>query len=186
MATKQLAGRCVVPGASQPRTDGAHPAPSADTEPASPDPASTDSLALPAGSAGGQPVTLSNIRAPLFVVATTRDHVAPWRSVYKINLVAEQEVTFLLTSGGHNAGIVSEPGHPHRSYQLATRPAGAPYAGPGQWAAQAPRREGSWWPAWQAWLAERSARRAARPAMGAPGDGYPPLGDAPGTYVLQR
>jgi polyhydroxyalkanoate synthase len=136
--------------------------------------------------AAGRPVSLSDIRAPIFMVGTVRDHVAPWRSVYKLNLVAETELTFLLTSGGHNAGIVSEPGHPGRSFQVATRPAGAPYLDPDQWAAQAPRHDGSWWPAWEAWLAQHSSGREAPPAMGAPDHGYPPLENAPGTYVLQR
>jgi len=99
---------------------------------------------------------------------------------------AETELTFLLTSGGHNAGIVSEPGHPGRSFQLATRPAGAPYLDPGDWAAEAPRHDGSRWPAWEAWLAQHSSGREQPPAMGAPDRGYPPLEDAPGTYVLQR
>jgi polyhydroxyalkanoate synthase len=136
--------------------------------------------------AGGRPVALSDIRAPLFLVATLRDHVAPWRSVYKLNLVAETELTFLLTSGGHNAGIVSEPGHDHRSFQVATRPAGAPYADPDSWAASTPVQPGSWWPAWEAWLAARSAGQVAPPALGAPGAGYPALADAPGSYVLQH
>ena len=136
--------------------------------------------------AAGRPVSLSDIRAPIFMVGTVRDHVAPWRSVYKLNLVAETELTFLLTSGGHNAGIVSEPGHPGRSFQLATRPAGAPYLDPDDWAARAARHEGSWWPAWQAWLVRHSGEREAPPGTGAPARGYPPLDDAPGTYVLQR
>ena len=136
--------------------------------------------------AGGRPVTLSDIRAPLFMVGTIRDHVAPWRSVYKLNLIADTELTFLLTSGGHNAGIVSEPGHPHRSYQVATRPAGAPYAAPDAWAASTPVHQGSWWPAWQGWLEQRSTGRVEPPPAGAPAGGYPALADAPGTYVLQR
>jgi polyhydroxyalkanoate synthase len=136
--------------------------------------------------AGGRPVSLSDIRAPMFVVATVRDHVAPWRSVYKLNLVAEAELTFLLTSGGHNAGIVSEPGHPRRSFRVATRAAGAPYVDPDRWAAENPTREGSWWPAWQSWLAERSGGRVAPPALGATTRGDAELGDAPGRYVLER
>lgn len=90
--------------------------------------------------AAGRPVSLSDIRAPVFMVGTVRDHVAPWRSVYKLNLVGETELTFLLTSGGHNAGIVSEPSHRGRSFQVATRPAGAPYTDPGLWAAAIPGR----------------------------------------------
>jgi polyhydroxyalkanoate synthase subunit PhaC len=136
--------------------------------------------------AGGRPVALSDIRAPIFMVATVRDHVAPWRSVYKLNLLADTELTFLLTSGGHNAGIVSEPGHPHRSFQQATRPAGTPYLDPDRWVAETPAAEGSWWPAWEAWLVQRSSGRTAPPPLGAPDRGYPPLADAPGAYVLQR
>jgi polyhydroxyalkanoate synthase len=136
--------------------------------------------------AGGRPVALGDLRVPLFVVGTVRDHVAPWRSVYKLNLVAETELTFLLTSGGHNAGIVSEPGHPHRSFQCVTRRAGAPYVDPDRWAAETPTEEGSWWPRWEAWLSRRSRGRGAPPGMGAPSRGYRPLSDAPGTYVLER
>jgi polyhydroxyalkanoate synthase len=94
--------------------------------------------------------------------------------------------TFLLTSGGHNAGIVSEPGHPRRSFQCVTRSADAPYVDPDRWAADTPTQQGSWWPAWESWLLERSGGRQAPPPLGAPARGYPPLDDAPGTYVLQR
>ena len=66
-------------------------------------------------SGGGEPVALTDIRVPVFAVGTERDHVAPWRSTYKINLQIESEVTYVLTSGGHNAGIVSEPGHAGRA-----------------------------------------------------------------------
>lgn len=71
--------------------------------------------------AGGRPVLLQNIRVPIFAVATERDHVAPWTSVYKIHQFTDCEVTFALTSAGDNAGIVSPPGHPRRSYRLAAR-----------------------------------------------------------------
>ena len=47
----------------------------------------------------GKPITLTDIRAPIFAVGTVGDHVAPWRSTYKINLQTESDVTYLLTSG---------------------------------------------------------------------------------------
>jgi len=133
----------------------------------------------------GRAITLNDIRVPIFAVGTVSDHVSPWRSVYKISLLTDTDVTFLLTSGGHNAGIVSEPGHPHRSYQYSTRRADEPYIDPNTWQASTPSHEGSWWPTWQAWLANRSSGRIAPPPLGAPQCGYPRLADAPGTYVLQ-
>src|SRR3546814_1216518 len=66
-------------------------------------------------------ITLSAIDIPMFVVGTERDHVAPWHSVHKIHLLTGAEITFALTSGGHNAGIVSEPGHKGHSYRVMTR-----------------------------------------------------------------
>jgi polyhydroxyalkanoate synthase len=132
----------------------------------------------------GRPVALSDIEVPLFAVGTVRDHVSPWRSVYRIHLLTDTEVTFLLTTGGHNAGVVSEPGHRNRSHQVSTREKGAKYVDPETWHATTPVSEGSWWPEWQRWLAARSTSRVRPPAMGAPGRGYAPLADAPGQYVL--
>ena len=126
---------------------------------------------------------MADIGAPLFVVGTESDHVAPWRSVFKINLLADTEVTFLLTSGGHNAGIVSEPDHRWRHYRIATQHEGDTYLDPDGWLETFPEKPGSWWPEWQAWLAAHSGAPVAPPGFGAAG--YPPLMEAPGSYVLQ-
>jgi len=133
----------------------------------------------------GKPVVLSDIRAPLFVVGTERDHVSPWRSVYKINLVADTQVTFLLTSGGHNVGVVNPPATSKREFRVATREASAKYADPDTWFAATPVKQGSWWPEWCDWLAARSSAKVAPPPFGAPERGLPPLDAAPGRYVQQ-
>lgn len=135
---------------------------------------------------GGRPVAISDIRTPIFTVGTVKDHIAPWRSVYKIHLLADTDVTFLLTTGGHNAGIVSEPGHPRRSYQVRTKAEPEFYVDPETWVRETPNQEGSWWPEWQAWLEKHSSEPVAAPAMGAPEAGYVPVGDAPGTYVQEE
>lgn len=135
---------------------------------------------------GDRPVALSDIRAPVFLVGTERDHVAPWRSVYKFQLLADTEVTFLLTSGGHNAGIVSEPDHPRRHFRIATRVHDECYIGPDDWFSQTPVTEGAWWPALTDWLDARSGELTTPPLMGAPKKRLKLLGDAPGTYVLQE
>jgi polyhydroxyalkanoate synthase subunit PhaC len=134
----------------------------------------------------GRPAMLSDIRAPLFVVGTEKDHVAPWRSVYKVLLPTDTDVSFLLTNAGHNAGIVSEPGHPRRHYRLSHHRASDNYMDPDTWYRQTAPQEGSWWPAWQDWLAHHSSGRSAPPPMGAPEKGLEAICEAPGTYVFQR
>jgi polyhydroxyalkanoate synthase len=128
---------------------------------------------------GGKVIALRDIDAPVFLVGTEKDHIAPWRSVYKFRLFSDTEVTFALTSGGHNAGIVSEPGRANRTYHIATARHDDKYVDPDTWLAHAERREGSWWLAWAEWLNSRST-----PGRTAPPAATAGLGPAPGTYVL--
>ena len=130
----------------------------------------------------GRPVAVSEIDTPIFAVGTETDHVAPWRSVFKIHLLSEQDITFVLTSGGHNAGIVSEPGHRGRHYRIGRRADPMIYIAPETWRTDADLREGSWWPAWFSWLESHSGNPVAPPSLSAL---YPPLGDAPGDYVRE-
>jgi len=128
-----------------------------------------------------RPVALADLRLPLFAVATMADHVSPWRSVHKIHLLSQCEVQFVLTSGGHNAGIVSEPGHKGRHYYTALHEKGSCYTDPERWVERAEARDGSWWEEWARWL-ERISPEPHLPAR-APGPG---LCEAPGSYVLER
>lgn len=132
--------------------------------------------------AGGKPVAISDIDVPIFAIGTESDHVAPWRSVFKLNVFADTDVTFLLTSGGHNAGIVSELDRKGRSCRVSTKKRSDPYVSPEAWYATAEAKSGSWWPEWQRWLAgHSSAEDQPPPAMGS--DRLRALCDAPGTYV---
>jgi polyhydroxyalkanoate synthase subunit PhaC len=133
----------------------------------------------------GKPIALSDIRVPMFVVGTVRDHVAPWRSTYKIKYQVEADVTYLLASGGHNAGIVAPPGEQGHFYQVKTKAADAAYVGPDEWLKVTPKVEGSWWPEWTRWLAAQSGEPCEPPPMGVGrGDGQISP-DAPGDYVRQ-
>jgi polyhydroxyalkanoate synthase len=135
----------------------------------------------------GRAISISDIHCPIFAVAAVADHVAPWHSVYKLHLQSDAtELTFVLTSGGHNVGIVNEPGHPHRSYQLGVCHEGDRCIDPETWKERTPSTAGSWWPVWQQWLTRHSSGSEAPPSMGAADKGYPPLCDSPGTYVLQK
>jgi polyhydroxyalkanoate synthase len=133
----------------------------------------------------GRVIALKDLSVPIFVIGTETDHIAPWRSVYKTKLFTDSDLTFVLTEGGHNSGILSEPGHTGRHYRMSYRPAGALYVGPDAWLAATEPTPGSWWSDWADWLAAQGGGLVTVPAMGAPGKGLAPLCPAPGTYVMQ-
>ncbi|GAC1303501.1 MAG: alpha/beta fold hydrolase [Steroidobacteraceae bacterium] len=138
--------------------------------------------------AEGKKVDLSVIRLPMFVVGTETDHVAPWQSVYKARgLTRSEDYTFCLTSGGHNAGIVSGPVHPRRRHRLGTWKNATDNSPAQEWLAANAPSPGSWWPVWEQWLTLHStpARVLAR-SVGSAAAGYPPLDAAPGNYVLEK
>lgn len=132
----------------------------------------------------GKTLSLADIKIPIFAVSTVKDHVAPWKSVYKIHQLAHTDITYILTSGGHNSGIVSEPGHHDRSYQMLEHKRSARLYRCEEWKDIAPSYSGSWWVAWEKWLAGFSSYKIKPPVS--ENNGYMVLCDAPGTYVLQR
>lgn len=130
---------------------------------------------------GGHPASPDDIDMPIFAVGTETDHVAPWKSVFKTGALTRSDVTFVLTNGGHNAGVVSEPGHPNRHYRVRVNLDNDRDVSADTWVELAEEREGSWWPEWAAWLADLSGGEPVKPpAMGKS------LCDAPGTYVMMR
>jgi len=131
----------------------------------------------------GKPISLSDIHTPMFVVGTLRDHVAPWKSVYKIHYQVDADVTFLLTSGGHNAGIVAPLGEPGHTYRIKTKAADATYTGPDEWLNTVASVEGSWWPEWTKWLSARSGEPSEPARMGTEAAQAKNLPEAPGDYV---
>ena len=133
----------------------------------------------------GRPISLSDIHTPMFVVGTVRDHVAPWKSVFKIHYQVDADVTFVLASGGHNAGIVAPPTEQGHTYRIKTEAADATYTGPDEWLKTVPSVEGSWWPQWTGWLAARSGELSEPPRMGSKAADGQELPDAPGEYVRQ-
>ncbi|TVS00972.1 MAG: alpha/beta fold hydrolase [Rhodobacteraceae bacterium] len=135
---------------------------------------------------GDKPVTLGAIDVPIFCVSTTSDHIAPWRSVHKLHLLANPPVTFVLTTGGHNAGIVSPPYKKKRTFHIHTMDKDDPYIPPESWEDLAELREGSWWPAMVEWLDARSSGETSPPKLGTGKGKYRALENAPGTYVFQQ
>jgi len=133
----------------------------------------------------GAPLHLADIRVPIFALSTQRDHIAPWKSVYKITWLTRSDVTFALVTGGHNVGIVAPPGNGKSSHWINTIGKEARHMDADGWFESATRHEGSWWPSWANWLhAYMTGDMITPPPMGNAAAGLAPLGPAPGTYVL--
>jgi polyhydroxyalkanoate synthase len=133
----------------------------------------------------GESVSLSDLKVPMFIVGTETDHVAPWKSVYKIRgLTDSDDYTFVLTSGGHNAGIISGPSHPRRRHRVLHLTDVGSHPTPEQFMESAQLHSGSWWPTWAQWLASHSRpERYSLPLIGNIDAGYLALRAAPGEYV---
>lgn len=134
----------------------------------------------------GRTISLGDIDCPVFTVATEWDHVAPWRSVFKIHLLTDTDITFVLASGGHNAGIVAAPGDEERHFRIMTHAAASEHVDADDWIGKAELRRGSWWSAWGDWLASRSGTPVACRPMDEGGKNVSSLDPAPGRYVFRR
>lgn len=128
----------------------------------------------------GRRIRLADITKDTYVVSAENDHIVPWRSAYRTTALVSGPVRFVLSSGGHIAGIVNPP-HPKSWYLADDGPAGDGLADPDAWHAAATRRAGSWWEDWAQWAGARAGELVDPPAVGSPR--FPVLGDAPGTYV---
>ena len=126
----------------------------------------------------GTKLDLGEIRNDIYCVATVEDHIAPWKSVYRLTQLAGGASAFRLGASGHIAGIINAPAKKKGSWWSA--PASAP--DPEGWLSSASKHEGSWWPDWFVWLSERSGGRVPARDLGSPQ--YPPQEPAPGSYVL--
>lgn len=109
----------------------------------------------------GKTIRLADIDLPLFAVATEADHVSPWKSVYQVSRLVSGPVDFILSAGGHNAGIVNPPdgaaAHAQAGFRAASHAPGTAPDNPQDWIDAAPMRGGSWWPHWHAWLHAHSS-----------------------------
>jgi len=130
----------------------------------------------------GVGIDTRRITIPVYAVACESDHIVPWRGASKIREMHGGPVRFVLAESGHIAGIINHPAKKKRGYWV-NNLKNAQTLDPDEWLAKAKKRKGSWWVDWAPWLEKHSGGLVAPPATGS--DEYPPIMDAPGTYVLE-
>ncbi|USQ77749.1 PHA/PHB synthase family protein [Ornithinimicrobium cryptoxanthini] len=128
---------------------------------------------------GGQQLDLDDVTVDTYVVGAINDHIVPWTSSYAATQVLGGKVRYILSSGGHIAGIVNPP--TPKAWYVATEPGQDSPADPQQWHAAGTRHTASWWEDWTQWSTERAGEMVAPPKMGS--RKYRPLEEAPGSYV---
>lgn len=126
------------------------------------------------------PIDLRRVRNDVYCVATLEDHIAPWRSLYKTTHLLSGKVDFRLGHSGHIAGIVNPPSKKKGHWWSAV----SNPPSPDEWMASAKQHEGSWWPDWNRWLARHAGTKVKARKAGT--KKYPPLKDAPGSYVREK
>ncbi|MBV9351599.1 MAG: alpha/beta fold hydrolase, partial [Mycobacterium sp.] len=142
-----------------------------------------NALVTPGGASMlGNPVDLSKVTADAYVIGGVADHISPWQATYRsARLLGSKDNRYVLSTSGHIAALVNPPGNPKASYRTAPVDAEDPQ----EWLDSAQTFTDSWWPDYVRWLAERSGPDVEAPkTLG--GQGLPPLGPAPGSYVLEK
>ena len=124
----------------------------------------------------GRRLSLSSIKSDTYIVGAINDHIVPWQASYKSTRLLGGSVRFVLSNGGHIAGIVNPPG-PRAWFEAADRNR----ASAEKWRAAASSHTSSWWEDWARWAGERAGPLGPPPPMG--NGRYPVQGDAPGEYV---
>jgi polyhydroxyalkanoate synthase subunit PhaC len=131
---------------------------------------------------GGRPIDLSRITQPIYAIGTEQDHIAPWRSAFKICSLTNGPVRFILATSGHIMGVLSPPlDPPKRRYWMGDATG---QDDPEAWREGTEKVSNSWWTDWVAWLNPQCGELRTPPPLG--NGKYPQLIPAPGNYILEN
>jgi polyhydroxyalkanoate synthase len=129
----------------------------------------------------GKPLDMRKLNLDSYVVAGVTDHITPWQGCYNTAKLYGERSTFVLANSGHIQSLINAPGNPKAVFW--TGPAQAVTAE--EWLEHASKESGSWWPHWLSWVQNRSGeKRSASAKLGTAE--IPPLGEAPGQYVMEK
>jgi polyhydroxyalkanoate synthase subunit PhaC len=129
----------------------------------------------------GMPLDMRQVDLDTYVVAGVTDHITPWQGCYNTAKLYGERSTFVLSNSGHIQSLLNPPGNPKAFFWSGASREKTAEA----WLGKAVKHPGSWWPHWLEWIKARSGELAQAPtALG--NTDNPPLGDAPGRYVMEK
>lgn len=126
---------------------------------------------------GGEPIDLTKITTPAYILSTREDHIAPWKSTYAATQIYKGNVRFVLAASGHIAGVVNPPTKNKYNHWVNEKLPASPDA----WFKGTKEVSGSWWPDWLAWNKPFAGKKV--PARKIGGGKVKPIEDAPGSYA---
>ena len=130
----------------------------------------------------GNVLDVSKIKTPMFHVATTDDHIAPWKSVYMGLNHYKGNIEFTLANSGHIAGIIQGKGaKPGKQYYFENKNI---EKDSNKWLENSNKIEGSWWPKWMEWLKQYSGELKKVEQINL--NKFKEIYKAPGEYVLEK
>jgi polyhydroxyalkanoate synthase subunit PhaC len=132
----------------------------------------------------GRPIDLGKIDGEIYAVGAERDHIVPWYSAWKVGQLTSAKTRFALANSGHIAGMINPPSKGKGRHWVNEGGDAGEAKTAEEWRENATEHEGSWWEDWTNWLEPRSGEKVEPPEVGS--ENYPPLEDAPGTYVKER
>jgi polyhydroxyalkanoate synthase len=124
---------------------------------------------------------LSEVKVPIYNLATREDHIAPADSVLYGSQFFGGPVKYVLSGSGHIAGVVNPPASGKYQFWTNDNIKDVTLA---DWLKGAQEHKGSWWPDWREWLTSIDAEEVPARAVGT--EALPPIEDAPGSYVRVR
>lgn len=132
----------------------------------------------------GRPIDLSKIEGETYAVGAERDHIVPWYSAWKIGQLTSARTRFCLANSGHIAGMINPPSRGKGKHWVNEGGDAGEAKTAEEWRQNATQHDGSWWEDWTKWLEPHSGEKVDPPGVGS--EEYPPVEDAPGTYVRER
>lgn len=141
-----------------------------------------NALCKPNGlSFAGTPISLNEVKVPVYQVSAKEDHIAPWQSVYAGTQIFKGPRRFVVSESGHIAGVVNPPAAKKYNHwvndDLPTNPI--------EWFEKATYTMGSWWDDWANWMNKTLGDKQV-PARDPANGELKPLEDAPGSYVKTK